>query len=226
MKCPPSCTPNVHTKENSLPKDVPKSPRKRKVHYPPKSDFVALDCEMVGIGKRGRLSSAARVTVVDWFGTVLLDECIVPNETVTDYRTHVSGIQEEDLQNATMALDECREQVLNLVRNKVLVGHSLKNDLKALGIQHPWWLIRDTAKYAPFMQDRLADGVLWPRKLKDLVREMVHREIQLTGQPHSPYEDALASLDLYKSVRQKWEKLMCYNIEKTKRIQQHQRATQ
>lgn len=193
-----------------------------KVHYPPKSDFVALDCEMVGVGKRGRLSIAARVTVIDWHGTTLLDEYIVPSEKVIDYRTEVSGITETVLQDATITIDECREEVLDLIKKKVVVGHSLKNDLKTLDIQHPWWLMRDSARYAPFMQDRLENGSLWPRKLRDLVRERLHREIQCPGLPHSPYEDALASLDLYKLERQNWEKVVCYKVEKTKRIQQQQ----
>eukprot|EP00980_Cylindrotheca_fusiformis_P019354 scaffold6638_cov127-Cylindrotheca_fusiformis.AAC.38 len=216
----PSKTRNSATKCRNT--NVAKPLIRRTVKYPPKSDFVAIDCEMVGVGKRGRLSLAARATVIDWYGNVLLDEHIIPSEQVVDYRTSISGIKEKDLQDANITLEDCREKVVKLIANKILVGHSLKNDLKALGIQHPWWLIRDTAKYAPFMRERREDGVLSPRKLKDLVRERLHREIQVADQPHSPYEDALASLDLYKTVRQEWEKVMCYKMEKTQQIQQKQ----
>merc|ERR1712232_205590 len=118
-----------------------------------------------------------------------------------------------------MGLEKCRALVLQLLKNRVLVGHALKNDLKVLGITHPWWLIRDTAKYAPFMQVRFDDGILWPRKLKDLVSEKLHMEIQVSGRPHCPYEDALAALDLYRSVRRKWEKVMIYKVQKTNEIQ-------
>jgi RNA exonuclease 4 len=191
---------------------------------PKKSEVVALDCEMVGVGDGGHSSSAARVTVIDWFGTVLLDEFIQQTEPVTDYRAFVSGITPQDLEEATMTLQECQELVLSLLRDHILVGHALKNDMKVLGITHPWWLTRDSAKYEPFMKVRFDDGILWPRKLKDLVSEKLNHEIQVTGKPHSPYEDASAALDLYRSVRPKWESVMVYKIEKTNQIRQQQQV--
>eukprot|EP00526_Cylindrotheca_closterium_P015306 CAMPEP_0113640844 /NCGR_PEP_ID=MMETSP0017_2-20120614/21437_1 /TAXON_ID=2856 /ORGANISM="Cylindrotheca closterium" /LENGTH=258 /DNA_ID=CAMNT_0000552147 /DNA_START=139 /DNA_END=912 /DNA_ORIENTATION=+ /assembly_acc=CAM_ASM_000147 len=170
---------------------------------PEESKFLALDCEMVGIGENGHTSSIARVTVVDWDGNALFDEYIQQDQPVTDYRTFVSGITPQDLEDATLSLEECRNMVLQLLQNHILVGHALKNDLKALDISHPWWLTRDTAKFEPFMKVRFDDGILWPRKLKELVSEKLHQEIQIEGKPHSPYEDALAALDLYRSVRPK-----------------------
>ncbi|CAJ1961449.1 unnamed protein product [Cylindrotheca closterium] len=197
---------------------------KNQLSLPEEAKFVALDCEMVGIGEDGHTSSVARVTVVDWDGNSLLDEYIQQAEPVTDYRTFVSGIIAQDLDDATLSLEDCRDMVLQLLQNHILVGHALKNDLKALGISHPWWLTRDTAKFEPFMKVRFDDGVLWPRKLKELVSEKLHQEIQIEGKPHSPYEDALAALDLYRSVRTKWESAMTYKIDKTNqiRLQHHQ----
>ncbi|KAL3941716.1 MAG: hypothetical protein SGBAC_003960 [Bacillariaceae sp.] len=192
---------------------------------PEESKFLALDCEMVGIGKDGHTSSVARVTVVDWDGNALLDAHIQQDEPVTDYRTFVSGITPQDLNDATMSLNDCRGIVLQLLQNHILVGHALKNDLKALDISHPWWLTRDTAKFEPFMKVRFDDGILWPRKLKELVSEKLHQEIQIEGKPHSPYEDALAAFDLYRSVRPKWESVMAYKIDKTNQIRlQHQQS--
>lgn len=201
-----------------------KSEKTQLMALPEESKYVALDCEMVGIGEDGHTSSIARVTVVDWDGNILLDEYIRQQEPVTDYRTFVSGIIPEDLENAVLSLQDCRKLVLQLLEDHILVGHALKNDLRALDISHPWWLTRDTAKYEPFMKVRFDDGVLWPRKLKELVSEKLHQEIQIVGKPHSPYEDALAALDLYRSVRTKWESVMAYKIDKTNqiRLQHHQ----
>ena len=146
-----------------------------------------------------------------------------PTEPVTDYRTFVSGITAENMSNA-MDLQTCRQQVQALLQDKILVGHALKNDLHALHIQHPWQQTRDTAKYEPFMQERWGrdDGVLWPRKLRDLCRERLEWDIQTAGVAHSPYEDALAALRLYQSVRHKWEKVMAYKVQKTAEIEQQQ----
>jgi RNA exonuclease 4 len=180
--------------------------------------YVAMDCEMVGVGMDGLQSALARVTIVDWNGEILLDEYIKPDCEVTDYRTYVSGIRENDLANAR-DLESCRMEVMEILRDKILVGHALKNDLTALRIRHPWYLTRDTAKYEPFMKVRFDDGILWPRKLRDLCQEKLKRNIQLPGQPHSAFEDAVAALDLYKSVRNKWEKVMDYKIKKTQEIE-------
>ena len=177
--------------------------------------YVALDAEMVGVGYMGRKSSVARVTLVGWNGETIYDKFVKQDVPVTDYRTFVSGITESHLEDADLTLEECRQEVLELLDGKILVGHALKNDMKALSISHPWFMTRDTAKYEPFMQTRFDDGVLWPRKLKELAKLKLGREIQIVGEPHSPYEDAKAALDLYKKHYNKWEKAMQYKINKS-----------
>lgn len=179
--------------------------------------YVAMDCEMVGVGEGGHRSALARVTVVDWHGKVVLDLYVRPGELVTDYRTYVSGISSCDLDRAVDPAS-CRIQVLKVLDGKILVGHGLKHDLAVLGISHPWWMTRDTAKWEPYQKVRFEDGILWPRKLKELCQEKLKREIQLVGQPHSPIEDAIAALDLYKLARTKWEKAIVYKVNKTNEI--------
>lgn len=183
---------------------------------------VAMDCEMVGTGQHGKQSSLARVTIVNWYGTVLFDEFIRQDNVVTDYRTFVSGITPQILEtHARMDLETCRFRVQEILADKILVGHGLKNDLRALGMTHPWHMTRDTAKYEPFMKVRFNDGILWPRGLKELAKTRLFRDIQVTGKPHCPYEDAMTALDLYRLVSQNWEKVIEYKINKTREIQQH-----
>lgn len=204
-------------KSSSLPKAIPE--------WKPEH-CVALDAEMVGVGQYGQNSSIARVVLIDWWGEVLFDEYIKQTQTVTDYRTFISGITPEVLAEATYTLRDARKKILRILYGKFLIGHALKNDLKALGISHPWWLIRDTARYDTFMQRIGAKQDLWPRKLKDLSAEILGKEIQIYGQPHSPYEDALAALELYKSVQNEWEQIMGEKVEKTNEIQAEERNFQ
>merc|ERR1712232_6754 len=180
----------------------------------------AMDCEMVGTGYKGHKSIVARVTIIDWNGIIIFDEYVKPTRAVTDYRTFVSGITPQHLEQAELGVYECREKVLEILEGKILVGHALKNDLQALNLSHPWYQVRDTAKFEPFMKIRFDDGILWPRKLKDLVAEKLKRSIQQEGQCHSAYEDALAAFDLYRLVRRKWEKTMDYKIKRTAEIQE------
>lgn len=54
---------------------------------------------MVGVGPEGSESTLARVSIVNYHGTTILDLFVRPREKVTDYRTWVSGVREEDLRS-------------------------------------------------------------------------------------------------------------------------------
>lgn len=193
------------------------------------SKYVSMDCEMVGVGKSGKKSAIARVTIIDWNNNLLMETYVRPNEPVTDYRTAITGITEDHLYGKLSIICDiimCRMMVKRILQNKILVGHRLKNDLDCLGITHPWYMIRDTATYEPYMklkqqlytaemnhriateqtkQDEL-DSILFkyqPRKLKDLIYEKFSIHIQ--NGKHSSFEDAIAALELYKLDRVKWE---------------------
>lgn len=59
--------------------------------------YLAIDCEMVGVGPQGLESSLARVSIVNYHGAVVLDTFVKQKEKVVDYRTWVSGVTPEDL---------------------------------------------------------------------------------------------------------------------------------
>ena len=210
----------------------------------PQFEVVALDCEMVGVGPDGETSSAASVTLIDWNGNILFQSYIRQTVPVTDYRTFVSGITKEDLVDDgeheelnkskrmnLLSLEECQAIISSCLYNRILVGHGVYNDLRVLGITtHPWWLIRDTAQFELFMwskcqhiRDNNKKGnkknnktiIFFPRKLKHLAKEQLKRDIQIDGQPHSAYEDALAALDLYRTVCRRWEGMITLQWQQT-----------
>ncbi|XP_068708253.1 RNA exonuclease 4-like isoform X2 [Montipora foliosa] len=117
---------------------------------------IALDCEMVGIGTGGRKHMLARVSVVNSHGHAVYDSFVAPQEKVVDYRTSVSGVRPADLRNAP-DFKTVQFNVSKLLKGRILVGHSLKNDLAVLFLGHPGRDIRDTAKYRPF-QEKLKDA--------------------------------------------------------------------
>jgi RNA exonuclease 4 len=166
---------------------------------------VAVDCEMVGIGAGGMQSILARVSLVDFAGCCLLDKYVQVNEPVTDYRTSISGVTSEDLKSSdAISFKECQKLVQELILNKILVGHGLKNDLEVLQISHPWYMIRDTSMYQPYMKtDTL--GRLRPHRLKDLARAHLGIKIQQHGQPHDSKEDAAAAMNLYRNFQIEWD---------------------
>jgi len=180
--------------------------------------YFALDCEMVGVGPDGLDSALARVSIVNWDNEIVLDTYVKVDVPVTDYRTFVSGIRPEQIQSdSAMSLAEVQKVVTTTLQGKILIGHGLKNDLNVMGIRHPWCDIRDTATYVPFMrsqESRTAEeqSTLCPRKLRDLVWENLGKRIQVMGKAHSPVEDAIAAMDLYKAARNKWEEEMVRQV--------------
>ncbi|CAM9384696.1 unnamed protein product [Ectocarpus fasciculatus] len=159
---------------------------------------------MVGVGPGGCRSALARCCLVDWDGNTIYDKHVTPNERVTDFRTFVSGVKANHLKGG-LRLRQCQEEVAAILKDKVLIGHALTNDLKALMMSHPPRSTRDTATYRPYQKAHgKAGGKLRPRSLKLLSQEHLDRPIQ-TGQ-HNPAEDAKAAMDLYKIARFEWEK--------------------
>ncbi|EGG09287.1 uncharacterized protein MELLADRAFT_47550 [Melampsora larici-populina 98AG31] len=160
--------------------------------------FLAIDCEMVGVGPNGSESVLARVSIVNYYGAVLLDSYVSPKEKVTDYRTWVSGITPEHLANAS-SFSEVTSKVAQLIKDKVLVGHAITNDLQALLLKHPRNLIRDTSKYGPL---RVLSGTKFP-SLKKLAALLLRLEIQTSS--HSSVDDARATMAVYRTQKDEWE---------------------
>lgn len=69
--------------------------------------IIAMDCEMVGIGRRGTISMLARCSLVtiqqDDNGNEIIvciyDKYVKPRRNITDYRTEWSGITADHLQS-------------------------------------------------------------------------------------------------------------------------------
>lgn len=166
-------------------------------------NYLAIDCEMVGVGDKGSESVLARVSIVNFHGATIMDRFVRPQEKVTDYRTWVSGVRPRDLKNAP-SFSEVQGEVANLIKGKVLVGHAIQNDLKALLLSHPKPLIRDTATFQPL---RDMAKTKYP-SLKKLAKLVLGIDVQLDGESHSSVEDARATMAVFRSQKSKWDEML------------------
>jgi len=160
--------------------------------------ILAMDCEMVGVGYGGKDSILARASIVNHFGNCVYDKYVKPTEKVTDYRTKVSGIRPEDIKNGE-EFKTVQKEISDMLTGRVLIGHSIKHDLKVLFLDHPKKNIRDTSMYKPF---RSAFGGKTP-SLKNLTSRMLGVAVQ-EGE-HSSVQDAQATMRLYTMFRKEWE---------------------
>lgn len=163
--------------------------------------FIAMDCEFVGVGPDGKDSALARISITNFFGHVIMDEFVKPRETVTDWRTWVSGVKPENMKNA-ITFSEAQKRCAEILEGRILVGHAIKHDLEALLLSHPKSMIRDTARHLPF---RKAYAMGKAPSLKKLSKEILKVNIQ-EGQ-HSSVEDARITMLIYKSDKKEFERL-------------------
>ncbi|XP_036185096.1 RNA exonuclease 4 isoform X2 [Myotis myotis] len=155
---------------------------------------LAMDCEMVGVGPTGEESLAARVSIVNQYGKCVYDKYIKPTQPVTDYRTAVSGVRPEHLQRGE-AFAVVQKEVAEMLRGRILVGHSLHNDLKVLFLDHPRKKVRDTQKYKPFkrqvqIQDAQAAMRLYITVKKEWERAVQDRRPPAATTPDHGRDDA------------------------------------
>ncbi|XP_075186786.1 uncharacterized protein LOC142258177 isoform X1 [Anomaloglossus baeobatrachus] len=88
---------------------------------PPSHKVLAIDCEMVGTGFKGRNSALARCSIVNYQGDVVYDKYVRPACPVTDFRTRWSGIRREHLSNA-IPFNVAQKEVMSLSRRRMKQG--------------------------------------------------------------------------------------------------------
>ena len=166
------------------------------------TDVLALDCEMVGVGEGGMESMLAQVCVINEHGNTVYSSYSRAYKTVTDYRTHVSGILPRHVEGSSAReFAEVKRDVAALIKGRIVVGHALENDFLALQLHHPREDTRDTAKWRPLLRP---PHFAKPRRLRHLARDFCALAIQC-GDAHDPAEDALAALAIYRKFRNNWE---------------------
>ncbi len=174
---------------------------------PSNQKAVAIDCEMVGIGNpdnKGRYkTSLAQVAIVDFNGNIKLEDYVIPKEglnKVSEYFTHISGITENKLKglnSKTHSFDIIKEKVKEILDEKIIVGHQLDSDFKVLEyVPTDPSKVWDTAVINEYMKNTFRGR--GPRKLKNITKEFVGNNIQVEEKPHSPVEDAMSSMNLYR----------------------------
>src|SRR3978361_998571 len=104
---------------------------------------------MVGVGGAEDRFVLARVSIVNFHGTQIYDSFVRPKEFVTDWRTHVSGVSPKNMATAR-TFEDVQTDVAEILKDRILVGHAIKNDLEAIMIGHPKRDIRDTSRFREF----------------------------------------------------------------------------
>ncbi|KAI1312367.1 ribonuclease H-like domain-containing protein [Xylaria venustula] len=163
--------------------------------------YIAIDCEMVGIGPDGQDHMLARVSCVDFHGKQVYDSFVVPSVPVVNYRTNITGITASELRSSVARpFEEVQATVAGLLKNRILVGHDVRHDLAVLELSHPTPQIRDTARHSSFR--KYGHG---PKPaLRILAREVLGLDDFQRG-THSSVEDARVAMLLFRTKKSEFD---------------------
>jgi len=163
--------------------------------------YIAIDCEMVGIGPAGQDHMLARVSCVDFHGKQIYDSFVIPRERVTDYRTAITGIIPSTLRPpAARPFEEVQATVADLLKGRIMVGHDVRHDLAVLELKHSAPQIRDTARHSSFR--KYGNG---PKPaLRILAREVLGLDDFQKGR-HSSLEDARVAMLLFRMKKSEFD---------------------
>ncbi|CAH0519221.1 unnamed protein product [Peronospora belbahrii] len=99
--------------------------------------FFAVDVECVATGNGTNDRDVARIAVVDEDERVVFDQYVKPTKPIVSYLTQLTGITERNLVDAP-ALEEALVQLKEILPvESVIVGQSIKKDLKWLMLEKP-----------------------------------------------------------------------------------------
>ncbi|KAI0974589.1 ribonuclease H-like domain-containing protein [Xylaria arbuscula] len=163
--------------------------------------YIAIDCEMVGIGPEGQDHMLARVSCVDFHGKQVYDSFVVPTVPVVNYRTEITGITASELRSSiARPFGEVQATVADLLKNRILVGHDVRHDLAVLELSHPTPQTRDTARHSSFR--KFGHG---PKPaLRNLAREVLGLDDFQSGK-HSSIEDARVAMLLFRTKKSEFD---------------------
>lgn len=160
--------------------------------------FLALDCEFVGTGFKGKNSELARVSIVNYYGYPVLDLYVKPLNRVTDWRTKWSGITPDMMKDA-VPFAEAQDKVEKLLKGRILVGHGLKNDKRVMMLSHPARSTIDTQQLQRYRDCPVIKG---RPGLKRLSKVYLGMDIQMGS--HSSVQDAQASMLLFRLFKDEY----------------------
>lgn len=160
---------------------------------------VFLEDELIEIQspKIKKSQLAIRVAIVDSNKQVLYNKLVNPTIFgMSTYQIHeTAGTNEFDVDIAAMLSDEL-PKIRELLRGKIIVGHSIDGDLRSLLLSSEAESARDISQFECLLKMAFEKTKRECRSLKDMYEALTGDRIQ-TGISHDPVEDAWAALRLY-----------------------------
>ena len=110
----------------------------------------------------------ARISIVNYNGHILMDNFVRPKGEITNYRSWVSGVYPDSMKGKQFNFIQCiiisylealdydtaRKKAIEILTNRVIIGHSLKHDFKVLNWEPLDHNVRDLITFKKFQNDK------------------------------------------------------------------------
>lgn len=186
-------------------------------HYDLLTEKIAIDCEMM----RSNIGQVlGRVSVVNYDGETIFDTfvCYPDIVNITNTNKEHSGIDWTDIDSANGAqlFPEVQTHLLNLLRDRIVIGHDIEKDVKEISMDLHFHILklqglprvltpvtfaitkRDTQNFSGYRQYASHDGAHQGPNLKNLALKVLGRGIK-QGRVSS-VEDAIATMEVYRKA--------------------------
>jgi len=154
--------------------------------------YVALDAEYVETinGKE-----PLQVSILDYDGNVIFNRYFKPTADVVEMRQPRKTLLKK-LKSKLVNYADYKNDIVTILKDKVIIGHDLIHDIRALGLNPDEFKIVDTAYLPPFMTNTKKS-----LSLKILTKLYLNRNIQSASKlrMHNARENAKAALNLVRT---------------------------
>ena len=169
---------------------------------------IAIDCEMCEttdpVSGQKNHNALCRVSIVNAEkpDEVLLDTLVKPAWPVSNYRTWVNGIKQEDLEPVQFTLRHAQAFMMALCSEEtVILGHAIHNDFAAMRVEH--YCGGDSA-----LLFKAKDSPTATVSLKDLAQAVLKKEMPTVHDSVNDARTALLCLDHYREQKGKVEEVV------------------
>uniref|UniRef100_A0A1B6DAF0 Exonuclease domain-containing protein n=1 Tax=Clastoptera arizonana TaxID=38151 RepID=A0A1B6DAF0_9HEMI len=174
-------------------KDIQYQGPKRKLITP-----VAVYYDRILVStKLGQLKVIGRMVIVNGNYQCIYDRFVKPNNMeVLDCFTENTGIHMDDILQGT-STEDIKKDLVNILRDKILVGYNLKHFLLLLGLRFQIYYRRDLRLYNKF---------ILPHNLKPSISQIAQRFLNVSLTPYTqPVEKARIFMNLYYKYKDDWD---------------------
>ncbi|KAF2072195.1 hypothetical protein CYY_006492 [Polysphondylium violaceum] len=159
--------------------------------------YLAIDCKVLEV--EGNKSSIGKICIANQFGNIIYEKVVIPLENVIDYRTKYTGLTRDIINRKGVKFFEVQKEVEKILRDKIIIGHDLNEDLKVLKLTYKKKQLRDALHFPQFFNPTT--------KEQDSLKNISKRELKFSPDRWEVdgVRDAKLCMLLYLKCKKEWE---------------------